>query len=370
MGERRDYLHSVGQIADMLGARAHELCVDLLPGGRVEGHEYVCGGLDGGDGRSMKVHLGGSRPGVWADFAADEKGDALDLVALSLFRGSGRAKVDAIKWARKWLGLDGTDPATLKRSREAQAKAAQAAEKADEEIEAKRRSAVAKYRAGRDIEGTPVEAYLRGRGIDVGRFDSLGALKYLANLDNRESGRAWPAMVASIIDPMTGRQVALHRTWLQLHPDGQVTKAPLKDAKMSLGPLKGGIISLSKGRNIDPATGEVTRGQPLSKCKKPVRLHLTEGIEDGLTVALAALDERVAAAVSLGNMLSLRFPPLVAEIVMHRQNDPPGSKAAVLFDKVCARFVGMGLRVRVAKPPEGVKDVNDLVREARKEAVA
>lgn len=50
---------------------------DLLPGGKRLGHEYVCGSLQGGEGRSCSVNL---NTGVFADFSTGEKGK--DLVAL------------------------------------------------------------------------------------------------------------------------------------------------------------------------------------------------------------------------------------------------------------------------------------------------
>jgi len=50
-----------------------------LPGGIVQGHEYVCGSLSGGAGRSTSVNL---NTGRWADFASDESGnDLIDLYA-------------------------------------------------------------------------------------------------------------------------------------------------------------------------------------------------------------------------------------------------------------------------------------------------
>lgn len=50
-----------------------------LPGGRMQGQEYVCGSLQGGSGDSCKVNCG---TGKWADFATGEKGgDGISLFA-------------------------------------------------------------------------------------------------------------------------------------------------------------------------------------------------------------------------------------------------------------------------------------------------
>lgn len=59
--------------------RLPALLSDWLPGGHVQGREYVCAGLSGGAGRSFSVNLDS---GAWADFAADDRGgDPVSLFA-------------------------------------------------------------------------------------------------------------------------------------------------------------------------------------------------------------------------------------------------------------------------------------------------
>ncbi len=58
-------------------ARARELVVSWLPGGKLSGREYKTSGLRGGSGESMSVNI---ETGVWADFAGDVKGG--DFVSL------------------------------------------------------------------------------------------------------------------------------------------------------------------------------------------------------------------------------------------------------------------------------------------------
>src|SRR5262249_45379002 len=107
---------SIAEIARMLGARALDLCAELLRNGIRDGHEWRVGSLGGEPGRSMAVHLSGDKAGVWCDFAGGETGDALDLVAQVLYAGD---KAKALAWARRWLGLNGDDPAALTRTRRA-----------------------------------------------------------------------------------------------------------------------------------------------------------------------------------------------------------------------------------------------------------
>ena len=67
-------------------------------------------------------------------------------------------------------------------------------------------------------------------------------------------------------------------------------------------------------------------------------------------------------AVSLGNMASIPLPPAIATVIIAAQNDPPGSPAVHALDRAVARFLTEGRRVKIARPPPGVKDLNDLLR--------
>ncbi|TXH34046.1 MAG: hypothetical protein E6Q98_19935 [Rhodospirillaceae bacterium] len=141
--------------------------------------------------------------------------------------------------------------------------------------------------------GTPVEAYLRGRGVDL---DAIGGVPVtlrfhpaLAHI-HKETGQrsCWPAMVAAVQSP-TGEIVAVHRTYLA-PPDAapRVTKAPkdrVPKSKLMLGPCVTG------GTRLAPA-GE--------------KLGVSEGIENGLVVmsalARAGNPLPVWAALTLGNI--------------------------------------------------------------------
>ncbi|MDD2728308.1 VapE domain-containing protein [Malikia sp.] len=78
-------------LSDALLSRADQIVPVWLPGGRRVGHEWVCGGLHGGEGTSCSVNL---RTGRWADFASDEKGgDLVSLYAAIHGLDQGRAAV-------------------------------------------------------------------------------------------------------------------------------------------------------------------------------------------------------------------------------------------------------------------------------------
>jgi hypothetical protein len=68
-------------MAALLADRAEDVAALLLPNGKRKGREWCVGSLDGEDGESLKVHLGGLKSGVWQDFASGEGGDLIDLWA-------------------------------------------------------------------------------------------------------------------------------------------------------------------------------------------------------------------------------------------------------------------------------------------------
>src|SRR5690606_22637502 len=103
-------LMDVGDIARMLASRVDSLVLQLFPLAVKDGAEWRIGSLAGERGRSMAIHSGGGKAGVWSDFSAGMGGDALELVAHALFAGD---KKQAVAWAKSWLGLDNMDPARL-----------------------------------------------------------------------------------------------------------------------------------------------------------------------------------------------------------------------------------------------------------------
>jgi len=75
----------------------------LLPAGVVNGSEYCVGGIEGEKGQSLRIHMSGSKAGVWSDFSTGESGG--DLVDLWM-AVRGITLIEAMDEARAWLGVE------------------------------------------------------------------------------------------------------------------------------------------------------------------------------------------------------------------------------------------------------------------------
>jgi putative DNA primase/helicase len=193
---------------------------------------------------------------------------------------------------------------------------------------------------------TPVEVYLRSRGLsvtsdvfvaDVLRFHPRCPFK----LKSGQMVRL-PAMLALMRAIGTNRPMAVHRTALK--PDGS-GKADLPDGsnpKKMLGPAKGAVIKL-------PADEDVTHG-----------LALPEGIETALTAVCAGW-RPVWASGTAGAIRRFPVLPGVEALTIFADPDPTGCKAA----RVCAeRWAEADREAAVILPPSDDCDWNDIGRAA------
>lgn len=222
----------------------------------------------------------------------------------------------------------------------------------EERAERRKRAALSLFlEATPHLAGTPAESYLRARGIDLAVLGRQPrALRYHAACPNRESGRAWPALLAAVTDAR-GLHVATHRTWLA-EVDGAWGKAPLRYAKMSLGRVRGGSIRLWRGASR----------KPLAEAAEGEAVVLGEGIETCLSIAVSCPDLRVLSAVSLGNMGGLVLPAAIGTVIIAADNDTKEEPRRML-QRAVNHFIAEGRAVRIARSPIG-KDFNDALRAA------
>jgi hypothetical protein len=199
-------------------------------------------------------------------------------------------------------------------------------------------AAAAIWRGAVPITGTPAEAYLRGRGLVL---DLPWTLRFARLRPPKGSGVAetngvdrLPALVALVTDP-GGTGLGVQRTFLT--DDGRKASSTDAKVKYSLGRVRGGAIQLA------PAAAE---------------LIVTEGLEDGLTLAQGAgRSAWVAAGTSM--LPAMALPDVVCGVVIGADGDAPGEVAA---QKAAHAFVAAGKVVRIIRPAAGFKDFNDELR--------
>jgi putative DNA primase/helicase len=202
------------------------------------------------------------------------------------------------------------------------------AEETDSEESKRSAAAMAIWHASRTAEATPVDTYLRSRGLKLPASADLrfhGALKH-------PSGGVWPGMVALVTHGRTGLPIAVHRTFLARDGGGKATVDP---AKMMLGPCRGGVVRLCEATDL---------------------LMVGEGIETCLS-AMQATGKPAWAALSTSGLRSLDLPNDIRDVIVLADGDEPGEAAA---QQGARRWRREGRRVRIARPPKGA-DFNDLL---------
>ena len=303
-------------IAAALGARAEEVCRRYLPHGRRQGRYWVAGDLDGARGRSLFVRLAGpGTPGKFTDAATGEHGDLLDIIRHRTAAPTLRAALDE---ARAFLALP--------------AAPAPAAADTYDATEAARRL----WQRCRAIDGTHAEAYLHARGLARCRLHAsvFAALRFHPSLIYRDGGaiRRLPALVAAVSADHHGVLLGVQRTWLDPRLPA---KADVASPRKALGRIFGHAVRFGS-----PADG--------------ASLLVGEGIETVLSLVTAVPGITAAAALSAGSLGAFAPPPGVARLVIARDNDVEGERAAARLARRCAR-AGVAVTVIV---PRG-EDFND-----------
>jgi Toprim domain-containing protein len=356
LGDRRDFAIDVDLVKARANDRVRELAAELLPNGREDSGYWRTGSIADEPGQSLAVTLQGPERGMWCDYAAsgpEGGGNIIQLAAQVLFGGNfGKA----FAWMKSRLGLDDLDPERLRKERaRAVARVKEEERSAAAKAEKMRRLAHSLFLAAAPIGGTPAEAYLRGRGIDFERLGRIPrSLGFHPEVYCKEVERKLPCLVAAAVD-LDGRHIATHRTWLAPDGKGGWTKADLEDPKMTIGRSAGGFIPLWKGacrksmKEIDPGTD----------------VYVSEGIEDGLTVAMAKPSARVICAIALRKIPHLRLPELIGRLIIVGQRDTHPRTLAAL-EAAIASQQELGRDVWLTPPPAGgFKDVNEALQAER-----
>lgn len=278
-------------------------------GGVFNGHDALIPGPGHSKAdRSLSVSIGDNGKLIWCSFA----GDGEDAV---------RAYLKELGVAGEGAPAQGSPPATPERARRPGAGAHWAA---------------ALWRESFAIHGTLGARYLRGRAIGAPFPPSL---KF--HPECRDGPFRRPALIAARTMLATPDQVvSVQRTFLARDRSG---KAPVREAKKSLGACKGGGVVL----------GEIG-----------ATLLVAEGVETALSAA-ALFGLPAVATLGAAHTRRLMVPVSVREIVIAADNDNAGRAAA---EALAARLRKEGRSVRVESPPVAFKDFNDFATEKERDA--
>ena len=322
--------HDASELAQRLARDAEAVCRRYLSAGRREGGYWLVGDARNTPGRSMFVRLNESargRAGKFVDAATGEHGNLLDIIRESC--GLVDFK-DVAEEARSFLALrrwapEPRDARSPSRRSDAPTGSSEAARRL--------------FAMSRPIERTPVEAYLRHRGITA--LPGTGSLRFHPRCyyrpDEHSPTETWPAMIAAVTD-LSGSVTGAHRTWLDPRGFSEATlgKAPLETPRRAMGDLLGYAVRFG-------IAGEV--------------LAAGEGIETMLSLRCVLPAMPMVAALSAAHLSAILFPDELRRLYIARDNDPAGDGAmATLID----RAQSAGIEALVLSP--ALSDFNEDLR--------
>ncbi len=195
------------------------------------------------------------------------------------------------------------------------------------DISGHQRSALEIWCATRPATGTPVEDYLRSRGITI---PIPLTIRYRPALLQPDIGQPLPCMVAAACN-VERNVTGIMRTFLTMNG----RRAPLTRPKMALGTLRGSAMRLA------PTTD---------------RVWLTEGVEDGLAL-MQMMQEPAWAVLGTAGFKSVELPDRIKSVILAPDGDDAGQ---AVIQKAARRLAGQGREVRAAKLPPG-KDWCDVL---------
>ncbi len=374
--------HSLDEINAMLHARAFDVVERVFGRGRVQrvGNQawILNPARKDPNWTSFSYNL---VTDVWKDFS-DATGETsgkggLSLIAMFATRGQYKSERDgngvivregAVEWAKRFLGLSDR-PLSPAEARAFEARQAKDRERA-EAAAARARSAALRIwteamkreNGATPLTGSdPASLYLESRGIAVVRMReglpralAFHPAVYAYDPDPALRG-PYPAMIGCIsLEGLPHGFGGLHRTYLE-RAGGTWRKrtwASCESGKQVKGAgWAGGSIRLTRGLS----------NRPLASARDGEWVQISEGIEDGLTAAIAQPDLRTLVAVSISNIGGLKLPPAVKGAQIWAQNDDEPA-AIKQFDRAMDQLVDRGIEPTIVRMPARFKDANDLLQ--------
>jgi hypothetical protein len=161
-------------------------------------------------------------------------------------------------------------------------------------------------------------------------------LMFAEHVYNFTAERYLPALIARMQN-VKGEMTAVLATFLDPSTGNKITGDGIK-SRLIFGSCRGGAIRLTEATD---------------------KLALCEGIEDGLSIMQYVPDWSVWVTGGTSNLRAVQVPDHVREVMICADGDEAGKNAA---RELWQRLVSEGKHVRIAIPPKGFKDFNDLLR--------
>jgi putative DNA primase/helicase len=188
-----------------------------------------------------------------------------------------------------------------------------------------------------DPRGTPAQAYLQQRGLDLPEEAAGEAIRFRP--DCPFAGERTPAMVCLVRDVVTNEPRAIHRT--ALNRNGQKVQVGGKD-RLALGPVGGGAIKLTQDENVTLCLG------------------VGEGIESALSLRrLPAFGPSpVWSLISAGGISALPVLPGIESLWIAVDHDEAGLRSA---RSTAQRWQAAGVEAFLITPSAPRADLNDII---------
>lgn len=349
----------IDEIANALRADILNLCYAIGLQGKLDGNEFVAYNPTRADKHlgSFRICIKGAKQGVWCEFAGNERGDPIDLINYCLFKNQNN-KHEAIEWAKSFLGI-GSGKVTLKQVRQRAEEQRETSERMQrEEAENFRRYAQKIWLDAKSIiKGTPAEFYFKARGIDFKHLKKVpAAIRFEPNCyfdkDKRTGQKFYLPAIVTAITGNDDQFVGCHRTFLE-----QINGEWKRKSKKVLGSFAGGTIRLWRGKTSTPINKLHTL-ENLDDIDET--LIICEGIEDGLSIAMACPEYRIWTSISVSNMRNITIPKCINQVIIAGDNDGDEAVATKQVENAADAFMRAGKVVKIARP-QNAHDYNDAL---------
>ena len=158
-----------------------------------------------------------------------------------------------------------------------------------------------------------------------------------------------PAVVTAIHNT-NNEFVGVHRTFIE-----KVGGEWRRKTKKVLGSFAGGAIRLWRGKTAAPISKLQTVA---NRDEIDETLIICEGIEDGLSVAMACPEYRIWTSISVSNMQNIEIPKIINQVIIAGDVDGDQAIATKQVNIAADAFTRAGKIVKIARP-EHAHDFND-----------